>query len=158
MGAAVARAQASTRFAVTCLALFATIALLLAAVGLYGTLATVVRQRTAEIGMRMALGAGAGEILRAVMGQGLVLAGVGIAIGFAAALALTRVLGSLLVGVAPTDPATHAAAALALLAVAAIACWIPARRAARLQPAAALRDDAAPTPSETSAPRAPRTR
>jgi putative ABC transport system permease protein len=115
--------------------------LLLASVGLYGVLAFSVAQRTREIGIRMALGAQAGDVLRLVLRQGLGLSLVGVAVGIAASLAGTRVLRGLLYGVAPTDPATFAAVALLLVTVALVACLIPARRALRVDPVVALRHD-----------------
>ena len=141
MSTYVRRAQAPTRFALFCLGAFAVIAVVLAAVGLYGMLATVVGQRTTEIGVRMAFGASRQQIFGLVIGQGLWLSGAGIAIGLGGALALTRVMRSLLVGVAPNDLATFAVITLLMLALAAVACWIPARRAAALDPASALRDE-----------------
>ena len=143
MSAYVDDARATTRFALFCLGVFAAIAVVLAGVGLFGTLAAVVRQRTTELGMRMALGATGGEVFRVIAVQGLVLTVAGIGFGIAGALALARVMASLLVGVAPTDAANLAAAALALLALSAFAAWIPARRAARLEPAGALREETA---------------
>ncbi len=135
------RARAQTRFALILISLFAAMAALLASVGLYGVLASAVRQRTAEIGLRIALGAGPGTILRMVVGQGLRLSLAGIAAGLAAALGLTRVMSSMLVGVKATDPATFAATAAVFLAVAAFASWLPARRAADLDPSDALREE-----------------
>jgi putative ABC transport system permease protein len=137
----VRRSRAPTRFALVCISVFAAIAAVLTAVGLYGTLALVVRQRTTEIGVRMALGASRGRIFMLVIGRGLMLSGAGIAIGLGIALALTRVLRSLLVGVEATDPLTFAVIAIAFGGLAAIACWIPARRAAALDAAEALRVD-----------------
>lgn len=134
-------AQAATRFSFLLIGIFAVIAGLLAGVGLYGVLSTAVRQRTAEIGVRMALGAVPGSIFNLVVGQGLRLSAVGIAIGLAAAFLLTRLITSLLVGVKATDPVTFAAVALMFLAVASAASWIPARRAAALDPTEALRDE-----------------
>ncbi len=137
----VRRAQARTRFALVCISVFAAIAAVLAVVGLYGTLAIVVRQRTTEIGVRMAFGASRERIFRLVIGRGLVLSGAGIAIGLGIALSLTRVMRSLLVGVEATDPLTFVVISLVFSGIAAIACWIPARRAAALEPAGALRDE-----------------
>jgi hypothetical protein len=137
----VRRAQAPTRFALVCISVFAAIAAVLAAVGLYGTLAIVVRQRTTEIGVRMAFGASREQIFSLVIGRGLVLSGAGIAIGLGIALALARVMRSLLVGVEATDPLTFVVISLAFGGLAAIACWIPARRAAALDAADALRDE-----------------
>jgi putative ABC transport system permease protein len=114
--------------------LFAFIAMVLAAVGLYGVVAYSAGQRTREFGIRMALGARPGDVLRLVLGQGLKLAFAGVAIGTAAALVLTRLLTRLLFGVEPTDPLTIIAVALLLAFVATIACWLPARRATRIAP------------------------
>jgi len=135
------RAMASTRFALALIATFATIAVLLAAVGLYGVLSTVVRQRTAEIGVRMAFGANTSSIFQLVIGHGLRLSAIGIALGAAGALALTRGLKTMLVGVQPTDPLTFVAIAVLFMAVAAVSSWIPARRAAGLDPNVALREE-----------------
>jgi len=117
------------------------IAALLAGVGLYGVLATVVRQRSPEIGVRMALGATPASVFRLMIGQGLRLSAAGIALGLLAALGLTRVMISMLVGVKPTDPITYAAMVAIFLVIAAFASWIPARRAATLDPTRALRDE-----------------
>ena len=117
---------------------FACAALLLAAVGIYGVMAYSVTQRTHEIGIRMALGAQKSDVLRLVLGQGMVLTGFGVLIGVAGALALTRVMGSLLFGVRADDPLTFAAISLLILGVALLACFIPARRAAKLDPVRAL--------------------
>jgi putative ABC transport system permease protein len=141
MPALVERAQAGTRFALLLIGLFAIIAAVLASVGLYGVLATFVRLRTAEIGVRMAMGAAPGKIFQLVVGQGLRLSAAGIVIGLAAAIGLTRVMSSMLVGVKPTDPLTFAATAVLFFAVATLACWIPAWRAARLDPTVALREE-----------------
>jgi predicted permease len=135
------RAMAPTRFALFLVSAFAIVAAVLAAVGLYGVLATTVRQRTSEIGIRMAFGAQASSIFQLVLGQGLRLSALGLVIGLIVAAATTRVMQSMLVGVAPTDPATFALIAVLFIAVAAVACWLPARRAARLNPVAALRDE-----------------
>jgi ABC-type antimicrobial peptide transport system permease subunit len=135
------RAEAGTRFSLLLIAVFAAIAALLAGVGLYGVLATVVRQRTAEIGVRMALGATPSTIFQLVVGHGLRLSAAGISVGLVAAFGLTRVLNSMLIGVKATDPATFAAMALLFLIVATFASWLPARRAAGLDPTSALRDE-----------------
>jgi predicted permease len=141
MDALMDRARAGTRFTLLLIGAFAALAALAAGVGLYGVLSTVVRQRTAEIGVRMALGAAPAGVFRLVVGQGLLLSAAGIAAGMAAALGLTRAIAGLLVGVTPSDPSTYAAMAVVLLLVAAVACWLPARRAAGLDPAAALREE-----------------
>jgi len=134
-------AQTGTRFSLLLIGVFAIIAALLAAVGLYGVLSTVVRQRTAEIGVRMALGAAPAGIFRLVVGHGLALSGAGIAVGTAAALGLTRAMSSMLVAIKPTDPATFLAIIVLFFAIAAAACWIPAFRAAGLDPTVALRQE-----------------
>jgi ABC-type antimicrobial peptide transport system permease subunit len=121
------------------LSLFAGIALLLAAVGLYGVLAYLVAQRTREIGVRLALGARRQNVLSLIIGQGMKLALMGVAIGAAGALALSRVIRNLLYGVTTTDPATFGIVFVLLIAVAFLACWWPAWRAARIEPMEALR-------------------
>ncbi|HET9178897.1 MAG TPA: ABC transporter permease [Terriglobia bacterium] len=118
---------------------FAGLALVLACIGLYGLLSYEITRRTREIGIRMALGAEKSDVLRMVVGQGLKLALIGVAIGIAGALALTRFLSSLLYGVKPTDPLTFVAVSLILIIVALLACYIPARRAAKVDPMVALR-------------------
>jgi ABC-type antimicrobial peptide transport system permease subunit len=140
MEALVDRDQAGNRFELLLIAAFAGIAVLLASVGLYGVLSAAVRQRTAEIGLRMALGAAPAGIFTLVVGQGLCLSAAGLAIGLVAALALTRLMAGMLVGVKPADPATFAATAALFFAIAAFASWLPARRAAALDPNAALRE------------------
>ena len=141
MDALMESAQAGTRFELLLIGVFAAIAALLAAVGLYGVLSTLVRQRTSEIGVRIALGAAPSRIFKLVVGQGLRLSATGIAIGFLAAFAFTRVMTSMLVGVKPTDPATFVVMAVMFFAIAAIASWVPAQRAAGLDPTVALRDE-----------------
>ncbi|HUI44147.1 MAG TPA: ABC transporter permease [Terriglobia bacterium] len=135
------KAQAGTRFSLLLIGVFAVIAALLAGVGLYGVLSTVVRQRTAEIGVRMALGAVPGSIFKLVVGEGLRLSATGIVIGLLAALAATRVMASMLVDVKATDPATYAGMAVLFFVIAALASWLPARRAAALHPTVALREE-----------------
>ena len=123
------------------LAVFAAVAMLVAAVGLYGVVAHSVTERTREIGVRMALGAEGRQVLRLFVRQGLLTAAAGTAIGLVGAAGLTRVLESLLFGVKPTDPLTLGAVAALLLAVALVACYVPARRASRIDPLIALRAD-----------------
>jgi predicted permease len=134
------RAQAGTRFALLLIGVFSVIAVVLASVGLYGVLSTFVRQRTAEIGVRMALGAAPSNIFSLVVGHGLGLSAAGIGIGIVVALVLTRVMASMLVGVQPTDPVTFFSIVGLFFAIAAISCWIPARRAAGLAPTVALKE------------------
>ncbi|HEX5412911.1 MAG TPA: FtsX-like permease family protein [Terriglobia bacterium] len=127
------------RFLMMLMALFAALALVLAVIGLYGVISYSVTQRTHEIGIRRALGAERRDVLKMVVWQGLRLALTGVAIGIAGALALTRFLTSLLYGVKPTDPLTFIGVSLILIAVALAACYIPARRAAKVDPMVALR-------------------
>ena len=125
----------------TLIGIFAGVAVVLAAVGLYGVLSTIVRQRTAEIGMRMVFGAQRTSILGLVVREGLRLSAGGIIVGLAAALAVTRVMASLLVGVTATDPLTFAAIVALFVAITVTASWLPAYRASRLDPMAALREE-----------------
>jgi ABC-type antimicrobial peptide transport system permease subunit len=137
----VARAMAPTRFAMSLIALFALVAMALAAVGLYGVLSYLTGQRAHEFGVRLALGAGRAEIFRLVVTRGLMMAGLGIVVGTLAALWLTRIIAKLLIGVRPTDPLTFAAVAAFLLIVVFVACLVPARRAMRVDPLVSLRQD-----------------
>jgi putative ABC transport system permease protein len=139
MAQVIARSMAQPRFRTTLLSLFGGAALLLAAIGIYGVLAYTVAQQTREIGIRMALGANPGRVLRLMLGSGLRLAGAGTVIGVLAALMLTRLLGSLLFDVSATDPLTFVVVAGLLLGVALLACYVPARRAMRVDPMVALR-------------------
>jgi putative ABC transport system permease protein len=134
-----ARALSEQRFMAILLGAFATLALVLAAVGIYGTISLLVAERTQEIGIRMALGAGREAILRMVLSEAVALAAAGLALGLAAGAALTRSLGNLLYGVGAHDPLTFAVIPVVLIAVALVASFYPARRAARLDPIATLR-------------------
>jgi len=125
----------------TLLAAFAGLALLLASIGLYGVLSYAVTQRSREIGLRMALGASASEVVRSIVARGLTLTGTGLAIGIAIAWGATRAMKNLLYGVAATDPATYLAVAALLALVGLMACWIPARRASRVDPVIVLREE-----------------
>jgi putative ABC transport system permease protein len=142
LSAFVDRTLAPTRLMLVLLAAFAGLAALLAALGLYSVLSSAVRQRTAEIGVRMAFGAEARDIFALVVEHGITLSVYGLVLGVALALFLTRRMASLLVGVGPTDPMTFLATIVVFLAIALLACWLPARRAAALDPTAALRDGA----------------
>ncbi len=132
---------AERRFHMSLIALFSLIALLLSAIGIYGLMHYFVVQRAQEIGVRMALGARYGNVLLLVLRQGLALAGIGALVGTVGAFGLTQMLSSLLYGITPTDPITFALAPTILIGVAALACWLPARRAARIDPVLALRQD-----------------
>jgi putative ABC transport system permease protein len=132
-------ATGQPRFQAALLGLFAVVALVLAAVGIYGVMSYLVTERSREIGIRMALGAEARDVLKLVVGQGMKLAIVGVLIGLGGSLALTRLMQTLLFGVNPTDPPTFIAITLLLTFVALLACWLPARRAARVDPMIALR-------------------
>jgi predicted permease len=135
----VARSVAPQRFNMSLLGLFAALGLVLAAVGIYGVMAYGVLQRTREIGLRMALGARESDVMKMVVRQGMTLAMIGAAIGLGASYALTRLMKTLLFGVSATDPLTFIVIALSLGLIALLACWIPARRAAKVDPMIALR-------------------
>jgi putative ABC transport system permease protein len=130
-----------TRFIAVLLGLFAGLALLLAAIGIYGVMAYSVSARTREVGIRMALGAQAGDVIRLVLKQGMSVAGVGVGVGLLASLALTRLLKGMLFGVSANDPLTFGAITVLLLGVAWLACWLPARRATEVDPLVALRQE-----------------
>jgi len=136
-----AESVAQPRFRTLLLGIFAALALVLASVGIYGVISYSATQRTHEIGIRMALGAQARDVMTLVIRQGLILALIGVAIGLAASFALTRLMESLLFEVSTTDQATFAGVAALLVAVAMLACWIPARRASRVDPMTALRHE-----------------
>jgi predicted permease len=135
----IGEALSQERLIATMLGIFGLIALLLSTVGIYGLMSYSVSQRRREIGVRMALGAGSQDILRLIVSRGLMLTSIGIAIGLAAAIALTRVAGGLLFGISATDPMTFAVVSLILAGVALGACFVPARRATKVDPMVALR-------------------
>ncbi len=137
----VADSMAETRFMLALIGSFAALALLLASLGLYGVISYSARQRRREIGVRVAFGASDRAVLRLVLRQGLAVAGAGVAIGLVASFGLTRVVGTFLVGVRQTDPVTFVAVPGLLLAVALTAAYVPATRAARVDPVVALRED-----------------
>jgi putative ABC transport system permease protein len=127
------------RFTLTLMVLFGVIALVLSSIGIYGVMAFAVTQRTQEIGIRMALGASAIDVLKMVVGSGMFLALIGVGVGLIGAFALTRLMASLLFGVSPTDLVTFGFVTAGLLVVALLACYIPARRATKVDPLVALR-------------------
>ena len=135
----ISRSLARPRFNTLLLSIFAGVALILTAIGIYGVLAYSVAQRTSEIGIRIALGAGRGSIFRLIVGQAMTLVGISLALGLAGAFAATRLLNSLLFGVGASDPVTFAGIVLLVSVVAFIAAWLPARRATRVDPIIALR-------------------
>jgi predicted lysophospholipase L1 biosynthesis ABC-type transport system permease subunit len=141
---------ARPRFATVLLVTFGLLAMALGGVGIYGVIAYTVSQRTAEIALRMALGAHAADVVSLVVRHGAALTAAGVVVGLAAAAALTRVMSSLLYGVRPLDGATFAAAPMVIVVIALAACWVPARRAARTSPMDALRGDASPTRRATT--------
>ncbi len=134
-----ARAEARPRFLTLLLTLFSAVALALAGVGIYGVISYSVARRTGEIGIRMVMGARPGDVLRMVLGQGARLGACGVALGMVGALALTRLIRGLLFGVSSFDAGTFAAMAALLGAVTLLTCYVPARRAAKVDPIVALR-------------------
>jgi putative ABC transport system permease protein len=132
---------ASQRVAAALISSLGLLALLLAGIGLYGVMAYAVSQRTREIGVRMALGAQGGDVRKLIARRGMALALMGVTFGLLASFALTRVLKSLLFGVSATDPATFVVITVILLIVALLSCWIPARRAAKVDPMTSLRSE-----------------
>jgi putative ABC transport system permease protein len=139
--AVISESTAERRFSMLLLGVFALVALFLAAVGLYGIVAYTVSLRTQEIGLRMAIGAEPRDVLRLVVGGGMKLALIGVALGIAAALAAARLVSTMLFGITPFDPASYTATAAVLLAVSALACYVPARRAMGVDPLVALRQE-----------------
>jgi len=137
----VSNAMAQTRFLLALISSFAILALILASIGLYGVISYSARQRTREIGVRVAFGARDRDVLRLILGQGMVVTAIGIVLGLGASVILTRVVRSFLVGVSATDPITFAGVPVVLLVVAALASYLPARRASATHPAVALRDE-----------------
>jgi predicted permease len=137
-----ADSMAQTSFALVMLGLAAVVALVLGVVGIYGVIAFIAARRTREVGVRMALGAEPRDVARLFVRHGALLAGLGIVLGVGGAAALSRLMSSLLFGVSPTDPVTYAAVSAGLAAVALLAGYLPARRASRIDPVAALRSDA----------------
>jgi putative ABC transport system permease protein len=135
------RSLSSTKFSLWLLGAFAGLSLLLAAIGIYGVMVTVVTQRTREIGLRMALGAQRIDILRLVISQGMVPVITGIVVGLGAAIGLTRLMSTLLFGVKPTDVATFVTVALMLAAIGVLASYLPARRATKVDPLVALKGE-----------------
>jgi ABC-type antimicrobial peptide transport system permease subunit len=135
----IAESTARQNFNMLLLSIFAGMALLLAAIGIYGLMSYTVEQRTQEIGIRVALGAGQRDMLKLIVRQGMLLAGIGVVIGLAAAFGLARLLASLLFGVKTTDPLTYAGVAAVLISVALLATYVPARRATKIDPLIALR-------------------
>jgi predicted permease len=141
MNTTIKNEQTETRFNLLLIGLFAGVAAFLSVVGLYGVVSSAVRQRTAEIGLRIAFGAAPSTVIRLMIGQGLILGTIGIGIGLSASFGLTRFMTSMLVGIHPTDAATYALVSALFLLVSVIACWVPARRAGIVNPVVALREE-----------------
>ena len=139
MGEVAATSFAARRFNMSLLSLFAALALVLAAIGIYGVMSNAVTQRTPEIGIRLALGASTLDVLKLIIRNGLTLVIIGVVIGLGGALALTRLMTTLLFGVTPTDGLTIGVVSAVLIVVALLACFIPARRATKVDPLVALR-------------------
>jgi putative ABC transport system permease protein len=137
----IGRSLESRRFSTILLALFSALALALAAIGIYGIIAYAVTQRTHEIGVRLALGAQRRDVLRMIVGQGMAMTAAGTAVGMVSALLAARLMSSLLFGVSAADPVTFTAIPILLAAVAFVACYVPARRATRVDPLVALRTE-----------------
>jgi len=135
----ISESLAERRFTMLLLIMFAAVALILAAIGIYGVMSYTVSRRTQEMGVRMALGAPRPAVLKMIVREGMILASIGIAAGLGAALALTRLMSNLLYAVRPSDPSTLAAVSLLLLCVSLLACYVPARRATKVDPLVALR-------------------
>ncbi len=137
----IADSLAERRFSMILLGGFASVALLLATLGIYGVISYLVGQRTHELGIRLALGAGRKDILRLVLSHGMKMAVAGVVVGLLAAFGLTRLMATMLFGVGPTDPATFGVIAWILMVVAFVACYLPARRATKVDPLTALRSE-----------------
>ncbi len=139
MDQVISESTARQNFNMLLLTIFAGLALLLAAIGIYGLMSYTVEQRTQELGIRMALGASRADMLKLVVRQGMLLAGIGVLVGLAASFGLNRLLADLLFGVKANDPVTYAAVTLILISVALLASYIPARKATQIDPMIALR-------------------